>query len=973
MNTTIDVRLLGPLEVVVPDGTVDFEGAKQRRLFVALALRAPEHVAVDALVEAVWGDQAPDGRDQALQKQVSRLRARLGEHLPVRRRAAGYALELEREHIDSRRFEALLEAARTERSGVSAARAAPQLAAALALWRGPALAENRFDEFAQSEISRLEELRLEAIEERLAGDLASEQPVDVVGELRALVAEHPLRERLRGQLMLALYRTGRQAEALEVMREGRRLLVDELGLEPGPELRRLEAMILAHDPELEAEGPTGVLEAPLPAPANATIGREGELAEIGALLIRREVRLLTLVGAGGVGKTRLALEASRAVDARFPGGAAYADLAGAEGVLVPAAAAALGVVAETAAELGERVARATRGASALLVLDGVERFVADAAQIGQLLAAVPNLTVLATSRAALRLTAEHTFRVQPLAVSNAAALFKARVAAARPDWIPDEAVVDAICARLDGLPLAIELAADRARMLPLPVLLQRLERRLELLSCGPRDLPERQRSLRATLEWSWEVLDPSQRTLLAQLSVFEGGASLDACHAVCDAGAAADALLAAIMDHTSLVVVETGEDAQPRLTMLDSVREYAAAQVDDLAALEARHSAYFLDYAERAAEAAAHADRRAWLARLARERGNLRVAFERLLRAGAAEDALRIAIAFARTLPWDAHAHEVRGWLAQALEAFDASPSHRRAAALYWDGQLAIAQARFADAEEPLEQALTVGQDLGDAALVARVLAALGRRAVLIDSPTAAGACEASVAIARGLGNPGLLADALLALAGACERAEAWERAAELADEALTLYRTADDPYGVASALGEQGFYDMAHGRLERSERRLSEALELRRQLGDDRRLVEPLIDNAWLDLARESGEAARRGFLDCLALARHVGDQFNVAEALAGLSTQAALDGAYVDAARLAGASEAIHERIGAPPWQAVTAIHERALEPARQALGEEAFAALVLEGRRTTPGVASARPGRFVRAADQPTKLVR
>ena len=207
---------------------------------------------------------------------------------------------------------------------------------------------------------------MEAIEERVAADLTRGQAVDLVGELRALVAEHPLRERLRGQLMLALYRSGRQADALEVMREGRRLLVDELGLEPGPELRKLERMILAHDPGLEAEAPRDVLSAPLPVPANATVGREGELAEISALLIRPEVRLLTLVGAGGVGKTRLALEASRAVDGRFPGGAAYADLAGAEGGLVTAAAAALGVMAVTPAELGERVARATRGASALL-------------------------------------------------------------------------------------------------------------------------------------------------------------------------------------------------------------------------------------------------------------------------------------------------------------------------------------------------------------------------------------------------------------------------------------------------------------------------------------------------------------------------------------------------------------------------------------------------------------------------------
>jgi tetratricopeptide (TPR) repeat protein len=233
--------------------------------------------------------------------------------------------------------------------------------------------------------------------------------------------------------------------------------------------------------------------------------------------------------------------------------------------------------------------------------------------------------------------------------------------------------------------------------------------------------------------------------------------------------------------------------------------------------------------------------------------------------------------------------------------------------------------------------------------------------------------CEASVSIARGLDDPSLLADALLALAGACERAEDFERAAESADQALTLYRAADDPYGVASALGELGFYEMVHGRLDRSEQHLAEALQLRRRLGDDRRLVEPLIDNAWLDLARGSGEVARLGFLDCLALARHVGDQFNVAEALAGLSTLAAQESNHVEAARLAGASDVIHERIGAPAWKSLRAIHERALAPSRQELGEEAFAALFAEGRRLPPGAAVGRTGRFTRSAGRPADLAR
>ncbi len=955
MGSGIEVSLLGPLEVA----GVEFEGAKQRRLFVALALRAPEAVTDDALVGAIWHDDVPDGREQALQKQVSRLRARLGERLPVRRRPAGYALEIEREAIDSRRFEAQLEALRAERSGADPARAAAQLAAALALWRGPALAEHRFDEFAQGEITRLEELRLEAIEDRLAAELAGGHAADLVGELRALVAEHPLRERLRGSLMLALYRAGRQADALEVMREGRRLLVDELGLEPGPELRRLEAMILAHDPELSADDPADVLGAPLPAPANATIGREGELAEIGALLLRPEVRLLTLVGAGGVGKTRLAHEAGRTLAARFPGGASYVDLEDA-GALVPAAAAALGMVAATPAELGERLARATRGAAALLVLDGFERFLADARQVAKLLAAVPNLTVLATSRAPMRLTVEHAYRVLPLAVPNAAALFRARVAASRADWAPadEERLVNEICARLDGLPLAIELAADRARLLPLPALLARLQRRLELLSCGPHDLPERQRSLRATLEWSWDVLEPSQRRLLARMCVFEGGASLEALEAVCNPeGEPAELLLAGVTNATSLVAVDAGPDGVPRLAMLETVREFAAEHIDDLAALERRHARFCLDYAERAAEQAAHGDRRAWLGRLALERGNLRVAFERLLGAGQAEDAVRIAIAFARALPWDAHAHEVCGWLEEGLELLAPEPSPLRARALYWDGQLALSQARFADAEGALRQALETARALGDEPLEAAALTALGRRAVLTADQSAPGLCEAAVEVARRLGASGPLADALLALAGARERAREWDGAARLADEALTLYRAARDDYGVAAALAEQGFYDMVHGRLERSEHRLGEAVELRRRLGDDRRLVEPLIDNAWLDLARGSGEAARHGFLDCVALARHVGDRFNVAEALAGLSTQSALDGRHDDAARLAGAAAAIHERIGAPPWESLIAIQLDALTTSRTSLGGEAFAALHAEGRRLSADQAVAR----------------
>lgn len=589
--------VLGPLAVRTAGGApVAVPETKVRLLLADLLAHAGEPVGVDRLIDDIWGDRPPADPRSALRVKVSQLRRVVGREL-VLHSARGYILHAV--DVDTADFERLLASAG---SSPDPSTKAALLTDALALWRGEPFAEFAGEHFARPAITRLGELRLAAVEELAEARLELGEHARVAADLAALVAENPTRERLRAAYLLALYRSGRQAEAVEGYAEHRERLRDERGLDPGPAMAALHRAMLAQDAAL--------LPAPrprLPAAPNPLLGRDAALAALTALL--GDARLVTLHGPGGVGKTRLALAA---------GVTAFAEL-GALAVGAPQEA----VASVVAAALGVRDLFAA-DVTGLLVLDNCEHVLdAAAGLVARLLRSAPGLRILATSREPLNVAGEHVHPVVPLAQADAIRLFTARAGGmARAD---DEHVAE-ICRRLDGLPLALELAAARVRGLGVEGVAERLGDRFALLATGTRDAPARQRTLRAVVDWSWEPLIPGEKTLLRSLSVFAGGADLSAVEAVC--GTSAD-VLARLVDRSLVTTVHSGGRA--RYGLLDTVAAYGLERLRESgeeAAVRERHRSYFTALAETQAARLRGPDQLAALAVLDAETPNLRVALE---------------------------------------------------------------------------------------------------------------------------------------------------------------------------------------------------------------------------------------------------------------------------------------------------------------------------------------------------------
>ncbi|MGI5283206.1 BTAD domain-containing putative transcriptional regulator [Nonomuraea polychroma] len=644
-------QILGPTTALGEDGEpVSLGGPRVRGLLTLLALHAGRIVGAEQLVDGMYGPRPPEGVANALQSQVSRLRRVLGKDV-VEFHPAGYRLVADPDDVDAHRFERLAQAGRQALEGGDPARAAALLREALELWRGAPLVDAPY---AEAAATALEELRLAATEDRIQADLDLGRHRELVAELSRLIAAHPLRERLRAQLMRALYGSGRQAEALTVYDEARKILDEELGVEPGAELAAAHLAVLRADPALGAPAVrTPAQRQGLRAQLTSFVGRAEELAQVGARL--QAGRLVTLIGPGGAGKTRLAIEAAE----REPGDVCFVPLAPvSDEADVPVAVLTaldirdplLHTTDRPAVDPVTRLVTALADRKLLLVLDNCEHLIAATAELTDLLlASCPGLRVLATGREALGITGESILPLAPLRLPPpevddpldypAVRLFADRAAAVQPGFAMDAdnaAQVVRICRALDGLPLAIELAAARLRTLPVSEVAARLDDRFRLLARGSRTALPRHQTLRAVVAWSWDLLDESEQRLARRLSVFVGGARPEAAERVC--GLPDDVLFS--LAEKSLVEVVGG-----RYRMLETIRAYCAerlAESGEVDTMRDAHTAYYLDLVLAADARLRTGAQMEWLARLDEESDDLNAAIRWATESGQLETALRL-------------------------------------------------------------------------------------------------------------------------------------------------------------------------------------------------------------------------------------------------------------------------------------------------------------------------------------------
>jgi predicted ATPase/DNA-binding SARP family transcriptional activator len=1047
-------RVLGSVEAWAGESRLALGGRRQVALLAFFLVNANRPVSSDALNDGVWGAERA-GAEKRLQMAVARLRKVLeplneGGEPVLRTVTGGYVLAVASKELDAAVFEGAVREGREALAAGEPERAAGLLADALGLWRGPPLAEVAFEDFAQPEIRRLEELHVAALEAHAEAELELGHHEELVVELEGLFAEHPTRERLAGQLMLALYRSGRQAEALDVYQLHRARLADELGLEPDRALKDLQKDVLEQSPSLDpspagkrgdargrpslpsgtvtfvftdVEGSTrllrelgserygealtdyrervrdavaahrgvelgtegdgfflafvrasdalgaadalqaaladqrmqvrvgihtgeplvldgdyvgldvhkaaricdaahggqvlvsqaardlagdglrelgefrlkdltaperlyqlGAVEFPplrtlrptnLPVQPGPLLGRREELAELMALCETN--RLVTLTGPGGSGKTRLALQLAGELSDQYRDGVWWVPLAA---VTDPGS-----VPATIAQSLGARgeLREHLAGKRVLLLLDNLEQVLDCAPLVAELLGALGELSMIATSRERLAISFEQEYPVPPLDEAAAEELFAARARQVKPGFEADAAVAE-ICRRLDRLPLALELASTRVKLMSTSQMLDRLERRLDLLGKGRRDAPDRQATMRATIGWSYDLLLEREQALFRQLGVFAGSLHLEAAEAVCDADLDA---LQSLVDKSLL-----RHAAHDRFFLLELTREYALEQLhaaSETEQLARRHAHWFLQLAKRADEHLRSAEQGVWIARLEAETDNFRAA---LTWCSEHDPAGAIELATTLESPWKMHGRhrELIPWLERALTTPAPVDTHTRStglrtlvAALWFTNQLDRLR-------EPLEESLALCRELGDTS------------------------GEAS---------------ALLILGGTFWARGSIPKAIELEEAALGIWRDAGDRDGVERATNWLAGLYIAAGDPERGAIMYQDALAMNKESGDYGAMAINLSGLGEAELAKRDPENAARHFRESLRMSSDLCDERTEMYDVAGLACAAALQRDPYSAGRLWGIVEAAENRPGMAMVSGERALYARIITP--------------------------------------------
>lgn len=927
VGTSVRVRLLGPLEVTGPTGVPRLSGARQRAIFALLALCCPEVVSQSQLVDGLWGTKPPPTAVKSLHSHIARIRqalaaAGLGDLLVTRE--PGYALTLPPGCLDIATFDEHLAAGRQAVLAGDLVVAAGELRAGFALWRGDPLADCPVEDWGQAEVTRLHEAMAGAAEALAETELRLGEHGAVASTLERLVVRHPLRERLWELLVIAHHRGGRPAEALRAYRRARAVLHDELGVVPGSLLRRLEAALLAGETELD---PSTAQPHPAPErpPRNSLVGRQRELAEV--LTALGGGRLVTLTGPGGCGKTRLALAAmDRLTGTRE---AALVDLTPPRlpELVTDAVATALGVMEQPGTDRLDTLVEAMAGRAMVVVLDNCEHLVRAVADlVERLLSRCPGLTFLATSREALRVAGEVVHVVPPLAVPDPAVLrtlaelatydsvrlFLDRAAEhGRPACEDDAQAVAALCAALDGLPLAIELAAARTPVLTPAQIVRRLRDRFGLLDLGaPAGSPARHHALSAALAWSYDLLSPDEAALFMRLGVFVGGFSVEGAEAVWQPDRTLDALTGLV----SRSLVRAGRTGtSTRFSMLETIGAYAADRLAADPVVESatrrQHAMFFLTCVEEAV-ADPTGER---FGDLRVEHENLRAAMAWFADAADSTCALHMATALGRYCRLHGHYREGRRWLEQALARSRKAPRDLRIRALTEAASLALSECDYEHAKCNATEALGLARAAENQWQAGRLLVLLGGVARERAEYTHALSCYRAAATAFHIeGNQASTAYAIQ-LAGATS----WQAGdLDAAYDALTtsLTELRDDRRGAASSRAYLGAVALYRGDRAAARRRLEEALDVFGELEFKEGIAWALNLLGLVEHEEGNHDEAGRLLSTSLALHRELGDrwrQASVLEALAAVSCST-LD---VDqAARLLHQADEIRTVIGTP-----------------------------------------------------------